>query len=161
MLETENYIDINISKTHRVDEIIKHVITVSAKDTKLNELFKRGLTEETLAKKFKDPSLYELRLLEEDDERGYCFPLYEIAALDRYRPIGDFATDEVGFCRIKEFAQTLSGLSQSTTAVSPTVVEPEATVQKISDLATLNNVSSFLKSNMCRVEDRTECELLY
>ncbi len=47
---------------------------------------------------------YELRLLEDDDD-DYYVPLYEIAALDRRKKIGEFDVDSVAFCKVKRFTE--------------------------------------------------------
>jgi len=55
-----------------------------------------------------DPCAYELRLLEDDPEE-YYEPLYEIAALDRNKKIGEFDVDMVAFCKVRRYtAQEIS-----------------------------------------------------
>jgi hypothetical protein len=49
------------------------------------------------------PLAYELRVLDDDDEEDYYVPLYEIAALERTKTIGEFGIDSVAFCRAKKF----------------------------------------------------------
>ena len=117
MFATPACVDIHISKAHKVGEIIRHIITMCTMNQKLNETFLReasngtGTTAIDHPRQFKDPSLYELRLLDEDDDDEYYLPLYEIAPLERCKQIGEFGTDSVAFCKVKEFAKTLRKLS--------------------------------------------------
>ena len=53
-----------------------------------------------------DAEAYELRLLDDDSE-SYYLPLYEIAALDKKRKIGEFDVEVVAFCKVRRYtAQT-------------------------------------------------------
>ena len=96
----------------KVDEIIRHVIAVCTMNAKFYRELNSGSREDPESRKCEDPCLYELRLVEEDDDDGYL-PSFDIAALERAKPIGDFGTNEVAFCRIKTYHQTLKLLTES------------------------------------------------
>ena len=93
LLGTPDYITIIISKVNKVEDAIRHIMAVyntspRAKDAPLDHP--------------DDTAAYELRLLE-DDEEEYFTPLYEIAALDKKKKIGEFDVDAVAFCKVKQY----------------------------------------------------------
>jgi hypothetical protein len=92
---TPSKLEIVISKQHRIQDVIKHIMTV----------YIMAPTFAQVPLEFPDNTdAYELRLLE-DDEEEYYTPLYEIAALDRKKKIGEFAVDAIAFCLVKTYKE--------------------------------------------------------
>ncbi len=95
---TRKYLDLVISKQHTVEEVIKHVISVCMTTAELKrQFFDSAFT----SRAYLNSELYELRLLDDDDEDEYYLPLYDIAPLHRSKCIGDFGADALALCRAR------------------------------------------------------------
>lgn len=92
LLGTPSYLDLAISKQNKVEDIIKHIITTCLMSGTLAQDLQIDKT---------DSSAYDLRLLDDDEEGGYT-PLYEIAALDKRKRIGEFQVEAVSLCKAKQ-----------------------------------------------------------
>ena len=83
-------LQINISKKHIVNDVIKHIITIYKRTP---ELFgKRPLRHE-------EPEGYELRLIDDDEE--FYTPFMEISPLEKNQPIGEF--DALALIEVRGF----------------------------------------------------------
>lgn len=94
LLGSEKSMLITISKHHRVEDIIKHIL--------VSYTMNASLSAGTPLEYPYDSGAYELRLLDDDDDGGFA-PLYEIAALDRKKKIGEFDVDCIAFCQIRDY----------------------------------------------------------
>lgn len=104
LLDTPNYMNLYTLKQYTVEEVIKQIMSKYS-DTSLSK-------EKPLA--FPDnPDAYELRLLEDDSEE-YYMPLYEIAALDKEKKIGEFDLDMIAFCQVRNYTPR---------SISPTIAK--------------------------------------
>lgn len=112
LLSTPQSIKICLSKTARVEEVIVHILTSCLANKALSQLF---ITDPLgkFSEEEKDSSLYELRLLEDEDSKEFYLPLMDIAPLDRQKSIGEFSTDSFAFCQIKNYRKTLETISKS------------------------------------------------
>lgn len=79
LFSTPKFMNINIFKKAKVDEAIKHLMTLFRKDKLLSG---------SNPLKFADSNAYELRLI--DDDEDYFVPMFEIGALDKKDEIGEF-----------------------------------------------------------------------
>lgn len=77
---TSEYKELHISSKEKVNDVIKHMITI----------LKLDITE---------PKAYEIRLI--DDDESYYSPFYEIAALEPFDSIGEF--DALALCKNKAY----------------------------------------------------------
>ena len=90
---TPKFIDIHVSKSNIVVDVIQHIIT----------LYKRDKTTQGKSLRYPDnPEAYELRLID-DDESLYA-PFYEIAPLSANEYIGEF--ESLAFMEIKNYKPT-------------------------------------------------------
>eukprot|EP00826_Nyctotherus_ovalis_P009608 TRINITY_DN12543_c0_g1_i11.p3 TRINITY_DN12543_c0_g1~~TRINITY_DN12543_c0_g1_i11.p3 ORF type:complete len:136 (+),score=29.70 TRINITY_DN12543_c0_g1_i11:799-1206(+) len=107
LVDTPNYLELHISRQSSVEEVIKQVMR-KYPGTKLG-------SEKPL--EFPDnPNAYELRLLEDDSE-DYYLPIYEIAALNRNKKIGEFDIDMIAFCQVRR--RQSKGILQTITHGTP------------------------------------------
>ena len=85
---TNKSMNLPISKAFKVEQIITHIIALTRLDHDLSQIFEENIPPE-LQDLYKNPKLYEMRLLEEeyDIEDGYK-PLYETGAMANGKPIG-------------------------------------------------------------------------
>jgi hypothetical protein len=83
-------LELYTSKQSTVEEVIKQIMVKYSS----TELAKEKPLEFP-----NDSQAYELRLLE-DDYEDYYLPIYEIAALDRNKKIGEFDIDMIAFCQV-------------------------------------------------------------
>lgn len=93
---TSNFLQLNISKVSKVENVIRHIMTVYKKDKPLVEKCQPLLYP-------LNPEAYELRLIDEDaksqEERHK--PYYEVGALDRRERIGEY--ESLAFVPVKNF----------------------------------------------------------
>ncbi len=96
-----------------VEDVIKHIIALCTHPPVRKSFVPEALGGQPI-EKFKSSTLYELRLLEEDDDEGFYYaPLYDIGPLDRQKFIGEIATDGVAMCRVKDFYKRISKQPES------------------------------------------------
>ncbi len=110
---TRESVDLVVSKKNKVDEIIRHVIALTMSHAPLHKLFIKDLPEMARAD-YQNPALYELRLLEEeDDPEEFYLPFYDAGPLDGNKPIGDFSVTGVALCRVKGYRAVLKEITES------------------------------------------------
>lgn len=99
---TPQSITLALSKNYQVHQIITHVLALGDTDLRVKMLLTQGLAEQ-MRDSYRSPELYEMRLLEdEDDEEAYT-PLYETGPLDKEGIIGAFLLEKAVLCRKKEY----------------------------------------------------------
>lgn len=81
----------HISKSSKVGDVIRHIMTVYQKDKMLSD----GAPLQYPL----NPEAYELRLI--DEEKNHYMPFYEVGALDRRERIGDY--ESLAFVQNKNF----------------------------------------------------------
>ena len=72
LLGTEDSIEAHVSQTNKVNDVIRHTMT----------MFKKKFPNKKL-KYANDPEAYELRIVDDDDEDDAFKPSYEVSALDK------------------------------------------------------------------------------
>lgn len=104
---TAQFTFLPVSKTHKIGQLIMHIIGMGEVDPFIGMCFEEGVHTQLRANS-KEPELYEMRLLadEEDPVTGHI-PLYQSNALNRENRIGAFLVNSLAFCRTKEYEETV------------------------------------------------------
>lgn len=110
--ETPQFTILSISREHRISELISHIIALSDVDPQVGTYFNESLPKK-IKGNYKDPELYEMRLLEdEDDPKSGHIPCIEGEKMNITKNIGSFLVSAAAFCRTKEYKQLLSKYSK-------------------------------------------------
>ena len=92
-----------ISKKCLVGEIITRLLFLAEKDKEVELLLLKDISP-LLRNNYQDITLYEMRLLDDDDESIHSYrPLYDMGAMDNEKPIGHFLTSGVALCRSPKY----------------------------------------------------------
>lgn len=110
LVDTPNYLELYTSRQNSVEDVVRQVM-LKYPSTKL--------ASEKPLEFPNDSNAYELRLLEDDSE-DYYLPIYEIAALNRNKKIGEFDIDMVAFCQVRKHQS--KGLLQTITHGTPSFI---------------------------------------
>lgn len=111
---TSQFTFLPISKTHKIDQLIIHIIGMAEVDPFIGMCFEEGVPSQ-LRTNSKEPELYEMRLLaDEEDPVTAHIPLYQSNPLNRESRIGAFLVNSLAFCRTKEYEETLHNARTST-----------------------------------------------
>lgn len=105
---------LSVSKTHRVEQLISHVVGLAEVDPHIGKCFSQGVPTQVQAN-FKEPELYEIRFVEdEDDSATSHVPLYVAEPLDRESCVGGFLVNSLAFCRTREYEEIIDYARLST-----------------------------------------------
>jgi hypothetical protein len=111
---TPKFLTLGIAKHYQVSHLIVHVIALGDTNSQVKEWLTQGLPD-SIKDNYRNPELYEMRLLEDEEDEEAYIPLYETGPLDKKGQIGAFFVSGVVFCRIKEYEQSIKELNNSNT----------------------------------------------
>jgi len=98
---------LSISKMHKVEQLIMHIVALAEVDPFIGMCFDQGVPDQ-LRKDSKEPDLYEMRMLaDEEDTNAPYIPFYESNSLNRESRIGSLLVNSLAFCRKKEYEETI------------------------------------------------------
>eukprot|EP00826_Nyctotherus_ovalis_P042397 TRINITY_DN4355_c0_g1_i10.p1 TRINITY_DN4355_c0_g1~~TRINITY_DN4355_c0_g1_i10.p1 ORF type:complete len:325 (-),score=30.65 TRINITY_DN4355_c0_g1_i10:1041-2015(-) len=113
---TPQFTFLSVSKEHKVEQLLAHVVSLADVDPNVGECFNNGLPKQ-VKEGSKDPELYELRFIDENGSKPYV-PLYRGDPLNKESPIGDFSINSVVFCKTKEYEDLIYFAKASTSSLS-------------------------------------------
>lgn len=110
---TPQYTKLPISKAYTVENLIMHILALTDINPQIKGYFEQELPKE-IRGNYKCPELYEMRLLEDEDDPDEAYiPFYTAGPLDRGKPIGAFLVTGVALCRSKDYEETIRQLNIS------------------------------------------------
>lgn len=114
---TPQFTFLSVSKQHKVEQLIAHVVSLADVDPNVGECFDFGLPKQ-VKEGSKDSELYELRFVDEGSDKPHA-PLYRGDPLNRESPIGNFSINNVVFCKTKDYEELIQFAKESTSLLSP------------------------------------------
>eukprot|EP00826_Nyctotherus_ovalis_P022515 TRINITY_DN1743_c0_g3_i1.p1 TRINITY_DN1743_c0_g3~~TRINITY_DN1743_c0_g3_i1.p1 ORF type:complete len:210 (-),score=35.53 TRINITY_DN1743_c0_g3_i1:1009-1638(-) len=103
---TPHFTVLHISRSYHVAQLIAHVLALADVDPQIKTWLTQDLPK-AISDDYKNPELFEMRLLEDEEDEESFVPLYETGPLDKERPIGAFLVEGVVFCRIREYEECI------------------------------------------------------
>ena len=103
---TPKSITLGVSKNYQISHLIAHIIALADTNTQIKEWLTQGLPE-SIKDNYKNLELYEMRLLEDEEDEEAYVPLYETGPLNKKGHIGAFLMNAVALCRTQEYEESI------------------------------------------------------
>lgn len=110
---TPRFTELHISRNSPVAQLIAHILALADVDPQIKAWLTHDLPK-AISDDYRNPDLFEMRLLEDEEDEESFAPLYETGPLDKERPIGAFLVEGVVFCRIREYEECIKMIDSGT-----------------------------------------------
>jgi len=135
---TSHFTILSISKEHKIEQLISHVVNLADIDPQIRVCFDDLPVQ--IRGSAKDPELYEMRLLEDEGDASTSH-LSHRTPLPKDSCIGEFLVNNVAFCRTKDFEEIIE---YAKTTITPSLTIELETERETKKDPTLN-ITSYRK----------------